>query len=63
VHPGRAGRRYWTSPGGLVRRGAALRALSVEPVDDRGVELTARVDYGARIAGSLWAELARRAVR
>jgi GT2 family glycosyltransferase len=63
AHPGRAGRRYWTSPGGLVRRGAALRALSVEPVDDRGVELAARVDYGARIAGSLWAEVARRAVR
>jgi GT2 family glycosyltransferase len=63
VHPGRAGRRYWTSPGGLVRQGAALRALSVEPVDDRGVELAARVDYGARIAGSLWAEVARRAVR
>ena len=63
AYPGRAGRRYWTSPGGLVRRGAALRALSVEPVDDRGVELAARVDYGARIAGSLWAEVARRAVR
>jgi GT2 family glycosyltransferase len=63
AHPGRAGRRYWTSPGGLVRKGAALRALSVEPVDDRGVELAARVDYGARMAGSLWAELARRAVR
>ena len=63
AYPGRAGRRYWTSPGGLVRRGAALRALSVEPVNDRGVELAARVDYGARIAGSLWAEVARRAVR
>lgn len=63
AHPGRAGRRYWTSPGGLVRRGAALRALSVEPVDDRGVELAARIDYGARMAGSLWAEVARRAVR
>jgi len=63
VHPGRAGRRYWTSPGGLVRRGAALRALSVEPVDDRGVEAAARVDYAARMAGSLWAEVARRAVR
>ena len=62
-HPGRAGRRYWTAPGGLVRRGAALRALSVEPVDDRGVELAARVDYGGRIAGSLWAEIARRAIR
>jgi hypothetical protein len=63
VYPGRAGRRYWTSPGGLMRRGAALRALSVEPGDDRGVELAARVDYGARMAGSLWAEVARRAVR
>jgi GT2 family glycosyltransferase len=63
AYPGRAGRRYWTAPGGLVRRGAALRALSVEPVDDRGVELAARVDYGARMAGSLWAEVARRAVR
>ena len=63
AYPGRAGRRYWTCPGGLVRRGAALRALSVEPVDDRGVEFAARVDYGARIAGSLWAEVARRAVR
>jgi glycosyltransferase involved in cell wall biosynthesis len=63
VYPGRAGRRYWTSPGGLVRRGAALRALSLEPVDDRGVELAARIDYGGRMAGSLWAEVARRAVR
>jgi glycosyltransferase involved in cell wall biosynthesis len=63
AYPGRAGRRYWTAPGGLFRRGAALRALSVEPVDDRGVELAARVDYAARIAGSLWAEVARRAVR
>ena len=63
AYPGRAGRRYWTAPGGLVRRGAALRALSVEPVDDRGVELAARVDYGGRIAGSLWAEVARRSVR
>ena len=63
AYPGRAGRRYWTSPGGLVRRGSALRALSVEPVDDRGVEFAARIDYGARIAGSLWAEIARRAVR
>ena len=63
THPGTVGRRYWTSPGGLFRRGAALRALSVERVDDRGVELAARVDYAARIAGSLWAELARRAVR
>jgi GT2 family glycosyltransferase len=63
AHPGRSGRRYWTSPGGLVRRGAALRALSVEPVDDRGVELAARIDYGARMAGSLWAEVARGALR
>lgn len=63
AYPGRAGRRYWTSPGGLIRRGAALRALSVDPVADRGVELAARIDYGARIAGSLWAEVARRAVR
>jgi len=63
AYPGRAGRRYWSSPGGLLRRGAALRALSVEPVDDRGVELAARVDYAARMAGSLWAEVARRAVR
>jgi GT2 family glycosyltransferase len=62
-YPGRVGRRYWTSPGGLVRRGAALRALSVEPVDDRGVEFAARVDYGARMAGSLWAEFARRSLR
>ncbi len=63
AHPGRAGRRYWTSPGGLVRRGAALRALSVEPVDDHGVELAARVDYGARMAGSLWAEVVRKSLR
>jgi GT2 family glycosyltransferase len=63
VYPGRAGRRYWTSPGGLFRRGAALRALTVDPVDDLGVELAARVDYGARMAGSLWAEFARRTIR
>ena len=63
VHGGRVGRRYWTSPGGLVRRGAALRALSVDPVDDTGVELVARVDYAARMAGSLWAEVARSSLR
>jgi GT2 family glycosyltransferase len=63
AHPGRAGRRYWTAPGGLVRSGAALRALSVEPVADRGVELAARVDYGGRMVGSLWAEFVRRTVR
>jgi glycosyltransferase involved in cell wall biosynthesis len=62
-YPGRAGRRYWTSPGGLIRRGAALRALSVAPVEDRGVEVAARVDYGARMIGSLWAEIARRSLR
>ena len=63
THPGRVGRRYWSAPGGLVRRGAALRALSVEPVADRGIEFAARVDYGARMVGSLWAEFARRTVR
>jgi glycosyltransferase involved in cell wall biosynthesis len=63
AHQGRVGRRYWTSPGGLFRRGAALRALSVDPVDDRGVELAARVEYGGRMAGSLWAEVARRSLR
>jgi glycosyltransferase involved in cell wall biosynthesis len=63
VYPGRAGRRYWTSPGGLIRRGAALRALSLEPVEDRGVELAARVDYAGRMAGSLWGEVVRRAIR
>ena len=63
AHPGRAGRRYWTAPGGVVRRGAALRALSVEPVADRGVELAARLDYGARMIGSLWGEVAPRALR
>jgi glycosyltransferase involved in cell wall biosynthesis len=63
AHEGRVGRRYWTSPGGLVRRGAALRALSVEPVEDRGVELAARVEYAGRMAGSLWAEVARHSLR
>lgn len=63
TYPGRAGRRYWTSPGGLVRRGAALRAASADPVDDLGVEIAARVDYGARMVGSLWAEVARRSLR
>lgn len=63
AHDGRVGRRYWTSPGGLVRRGAALRALSVEPVEDMGVELAARVEYAGRMAGSLWAEVARSSLR
>ena len=63
LYPNRVGRRYWDSPGGLVRRGAALRALSVDPVADRGVEVAARVDYGARMVGSLWAELVRRSLR
>jgi glycosyltransferase involved in cell wall biosynthesis len=62
-HSGRVGRRYWTSPGGLFRRGAALRALSVDPVEDTGVELMARAAYAARMAGSLWAEVARHSLR
>jgi hypothetical protein len=62
-HPGRAGRRYWNHPGGLVRRGAALRAAGVEPQGDRGVEAVARLDYAARMAGSLWAEIVPRSLR
>ena len=50
-YPGRVGRRYWTAPGGLVRHGAALRALSVEPVAARGVEFAARVDYAGAYGG------------
>lgn len=63
AHHGRIGRRYWTSPGGLLRRGAALRALSVEPVEDTGIEVAARIDYAGRMAGSLWAELVRHSLR
>jgi glycosyltransferase involved in cell wall biosynthesis len=62
-HAPRAGRRYWNRPGGLVRPGAALRALGVESRADLRVELVARLDYAARMAGSLWAELVPRSLR
>ena len=54
--PGRAGRRYWRHPRPLVAGDWALRSLGI---DDPGLLGIARLDYGARIAGSAWAELRR----
>lgn len=61
---GEVGRRHWRHPGGIVRGGAALRALGVEPsaldpAERRRMAMLARLDYAARFAGSLWAEVAR----
>ena len=61
---GEVGRRHWRHPGGIVRGNAALRALGVEPnalepAERRQMAMLARLDYAARFAGSLWAEVAR----
>lgn len=61
---GEVGRRHWRHPGGVVRGHAALRALGVEPsalepAERRRMAMLARLDYAARFAGSLWAEVAR----
>ncbi|HEX2087620.1 MAG TPA: glycosyltransferase [Solirubrobacteraceae bacterium] len=54
--PGRAGRRYWRHPRPAVAGDYALRALGIE---DRRLLRIARLDYAARVAGSLWAEARR----
>ena len=54
--PGRAGHRYWRHPKPLVSGDWALRALGIE---DRSLLAIARLDYGARMAGSAWAQLRR----
>lgn len=61
---GAAGRVDWRHPGPLVRGDWALRRFHVDPAalapSDRTTLLRlARVDYAARMAGSLWAELSR----
>lgn len=61
---GAAGRVDWRHPGPLVRGDWALRRFRVDPdalaPDDRATLLRlARLDYGARMAGSLWAALTR----
>jgi glycosyltransferase involved in cell wall biosynthesis len=65
---GEIGRRHWRHPGGIVRGRAALRALGVEPdaldpAERRRMAMLARFDYAGRFAGSLWAEVARPAVK
>jgi GT2 family glycosyltransferase len=57
--------RYWRNPGALVRGDWALRRFGIEPADipaqeRRDVLRVARLEYAARIAGSVWAPLRRR---
>jgi GT2 family glycosyltransferase len=57
--------RYWRNPGPLVRGDWALRRFGIEPADipaqeRRDVLRVARLEYAARIAGSVWAPLRRR---
>ena len=56
-HPGRSGHRYWRHPRPAVAGEWSLRALGI--VDREHLPL-ARLDYVARMAGSLWAELRAR---
>ena len=61
---GEVGRRHWRRPGGMVRGGAALRALGVDPTDiapeeRRAMAWIARAEYAARFAGSALAQLRR----
>jgi GT2 family glycosyltransferase len=58
--------RYWRNPGPLVRGDWALRRFGVDPLElpareRRAVLRVARGEYGARVAGSLWAPLRRHA--
>ena len=52
--PGRAGHRYWRHPRPLVSKDRALASLHI---DDPSLGGIARLDYGARVAGSLAATL------
>jgi len=59
------GRLHWHHPGGIIRGGAALRALgvdpgSLDPAERRRMAMVARLDYAGRFAGSLWADVVRR---
>ena len=59
---GEVGRHYWRRPGGIVRGGAALRALGVEPAglparERRTMVRIARAEYAARFAGSALAQV------
>ena len=61
-HPGRAGSAYWRHPAPLVRGDWALRRFVEEPSklpsgERRRLLAIARVEYGARVAGSAWAAL------
>ena len=51
-----AGRAYWRHPRPLVAGDWALRRFGI---DDRELLGVARLDYGARMAGSAWAALRR----
>ena len=59
---GRVGRRCWYRPGAAVKGGAALAVLGI---DDTGLDRSerarmarlARLDYAARMAGSLWGDI------
>jgi len=56
----RYGRLHWRHPLPALRGDWALRRFGVEPAEHRELLRIARVEYGARVAGSAWA-LARRA--
>jgi glycosyltransferase involved in cell wall biosynthesis len=51
-----AGRAYWRHPKPLVAGDWAIRRFGI---DDRSLLPVARLDYGARMAGSAWAALRR----
>jgi glycosyltransferase involved in cell wall biosynthesis len=55
-HGPEAGRAYWRHPRPVVAGDWALRRFDIE---DRGLLAVARVDYAARVAGSLWADVRR----
>jgi glycosyltransferase involved in cell wall biosynthesis len=56
---------YWRHPGPLVRGDWALRRFGIDPNDlppdeRRGILRVARLEWGSRMFGSLWARLALR---
>lgn len=53
-----AGRAYWRHPAPMLAGDWALRRFGI---DDRSLRGVARLDYAARVAGSLWAEVQRSA--
>ncbi len=59
-----AGHRAWTDPAPLLSRDRALDRLGIppaglDPEERKRLGRLARLSYGARVAGSVWAQIQR----